>query len=126
MHGVIDRRSAAFLLSVTAAQLATSPSLAASRPRSKSPTGDWSSPGLATPEDDAAPKFFKTPSGVKVQVLAEGSGAVAKSGDRILLDYVLRRSNGYFIYSNVEGVSFQPKDLPTGAVVLTLASHFLL
>ena len=29
------------------------------------------------------------------------------------VDYVLRRSNGYFIYSTVEGVSFQPRSVPT-------------
>ena len=27
---------------------------------------------------------------------------------------VLRRSNGYFIYSTVEGVSYQPRSVPTG------------
>jgi hypothetical protein len=30
------------------------------------------------------------------------------------VDFVLRRANGYFIYANVEGVSFQPSDVPTG------------
>jgi len=33
---------------------------------------------------------------------------------------VLRRSNGYFIYSTVEGVSFQPQDIPVGPVALAL------
>lgn len=32
----------------------------------KGGSGDWSSPGLAVPEDPAAPRFFKTASGVKV------------------------------------------------------------
>jgi hypothetical protein len=32
------------------------------------------------PEDDAAPKFFKTASGVKVQELATGSGQAAQKG----------------------------------------------
>ena len=33
---------------------------------------------------------------------------------------VLRRSNGYFVYSSIEGVSFQPRDLPTEPVTATL------
>ena len=39
---------------------------------------------------------------------------IAKPGDTVLIDYVLRRSNGYFIYATQEGVSFQPKvgDVP--------------
>ena len=65
----------------------------------KTAAGDWSSPGLATPEDEGEPKFFKTASGVKVQQLTAGSGPEAKPGDAVLLDYVLRRANGYFIYS---------------------------
>lgn len=65
-------------------------------------------------------RFFKTPAGVKVQELAKGSGPEAKPGDRLEVDYVLRRTNGYFIYSTREGVSFQPKDIPTGPYELKL------
>lgn len=91
----------------------------AAKPRGD--TSDWSSPGLAAPVDPNAPLFFKTPSGVPVQVLAEGTGGrEARAGERLLVDFVVRRSNGYFIYSTVEGVSFQPRDVPTGPVVLTL------
>lgn len=36
------------------------------------------------------PRFFKTPSGVRVQVLAEGSGPQAAPGDAVLVDFVLR------------------------------------
>lgn len=36
-------------------------------------------------------RFFKTPDGVKIQELALGSGSrVAKAGDQVVLDYVLR------------------------------------
>ncbi|PSC73907.1 peptidyl-prolyl cis-trans isomerase FKBP16-chloroplastic isoform X2 [Micractinium conductrix] len=82
--------------------------------------GDWSSPGLSAPVDPNQPKFFKTDSGVRVQVLAEGSGPAAAPGDAVLVDFVLRRSNGYFIYGTVDGVSFQPKDVPVGPVPLKL------
>lgn len=36
--------------------------------------------------------------GVRYQELNIGSGPAASSGDVVLFDYVLRRSNGYFIY----------------------------
>jgi len=53
-------------------------------------------------------------------VLAEGEGPEAAVGDLVLVDYVIRRSNGYFIYSTVEGVSFQPRDVPVGPVAFRL------
>ena len=70
-------------------------------------------------------RFFKTASGVKVQELAVGTGPPARDGDKVQLDYVLRRSNGYFIYSTVEGVSFQPKDIPTGPLEFQLVRHYI-
>lgn len=82
--------------------------LASAQPSlAKQDAGDWSSPGLATPVDDSQPKFYKTVSGVKIQELSAGSGPEAKEGSTVLFDYVLRRSNGYFIYGTIEGVSFQ-------------------
>lgn len=67
-------------------------------------------------------RFYKAPSGTKIQELAIGSGPVATNGDKVSLDYVLRRSNGYFIYSTVEGVSFQPRDIPVGPFDFRLVS----
>ena len=49
-----------------------------------------------------------------------GSGAAAGPQDTVEVEYVLRRSNGYFIYSTVEGISFQPSDVPIGPVDLSL------
>lgn len=91
-------------------------------------SGDWSSPGLSAPIDPSAPKFRKTASGALIQDLIDGSGnrAEACDGDEVLVDYVLRRANGYFIYSTVEGVSFQPRDVPTGPVRWKLSSGSLL
>lgn len=92
---VIDRRQLALGLTATTAVA----SLISSQPAAAAQSaGDWSSPGLAAPEDDALPKFFKTNSGVKVQMLVPGSGPKAGKGDAVLIDYVLRRANGYFIY----------------------------
>lgn len=46
----------------------------------------------------AGRRFSKLANGVKIQQLTEGSGPQAQAGDRVVFDYVLRRSNGYFIY----------------------------
>jgi FKBP-type peptidyl-prolyl cis-trans isomerase len=47
----------------------------------------------------AAARFVKLDSGVRYQVLREGKGEGAAAGDSVEFDYVLRRANGYFIYS---------------------------
>lgn len=71
--------------------------------------GDWSSPGLASGEESTyGPRFVEQEGGLLVQDLLEGKGDEASEGDRIIFDYVCRRSNGYFVYGTVEGVSFQP------------------
>ncbi|KAG2441109.1 hypothetical protein HXX76_003961 [Chlamydomonas incerta] len=88
--------------------------------------GDWSSPGLGAPVDPNAPKFVKLPSGVRYQELNLGSGAAAGAGDVVLFDYVLRRSNGYFIYGTIEGISFQPRDVPTAPVNAKLGAGELI
>lgn len=88
--------------------------------------GDWSTPGLAGEDSADMPAFEKRDSGVIVQSLALGQGErEAAAGDTVLLDYVLRRANGYFIYSTLEGVSFQPQDVPTGPVRLKLDGTML-
>jgi len=98
----------------------------AARSKNAGSGGDWSSPGLASrPEDDAGSSaaFSVAADGTRVQELAVGDaakGRAAQSGDRLLIDYVLRRANGYFIYSTVEGVSFQPADVPVGPVEVVL------
>ena len=43
----------------------------------------------------------------------DASAPAAEDGDTVDVDFVLRRANGYFIFSNVQGVSFQPSDVPT-------------
>lgn len=89
--------------------------------------GDWSTPGLASNEDPDAPKFVKSASGVVTQELIRGTGERdAMPGDSVLVDFVVRRANGYFIYSTVEGLSFQPRDIPTGPVKWTLKDDKLL
>lgn len=125
-----SRRATLALLAGAAGSLVlanpAAPALAAGGRKPGGDGGDWSSPGLSAPVDPSQPKFFKTDSGVRVQVLAEGSGPAASTGDTVLVDYVLRRSNGYFIYGTVDGVSFQPKDVPVGPVVLRLGEGSVL
>lgn len=115
----VSRRGAAHLMAAISYVVAC-PQNAAAKTQ---PTlaGDWSSPGLANSEQDAVgPRFYTTPSRVKVQELSQGQGPSANIGDKLLLDFVLRRSNGYFIYGTVEGVSFQPRDIPTGPILLSM------
>ena len=46
---------------------------------------------------------------------------------RVSYEYtVLRRSNGYFVYSTIEGVSFQPRDLPVEPVVCVVGDGNLI
>lgn len=54
--------------------------------------------------DEMAPvpreNYVKLPSGVIYADLRKGSGEVAKAGSRVNLQWVLRRSNGYFVDSS--------------------------
>ena len=115
-----DRRSIGLLLASTI--------VVATPAWSKPSSGDWSSPGLNAPLDPSIPEFFKTESGVKVQELLIGGkeGEQAGKGDLVLIDFVLRRSNGYFIYSTIEGVSFQPRDTPVGPIAVRLGDESLI
>ncbi len=57
-----------------------------------------------------------------MQELGLGKGKEARADSTVEVDFVLRRPNGYFIYSTVQGVSFQPKDVPIGPLDLKLVS----
>lgn len=81
------------LAAIAAALVAAAPpprADAASTAAAARAPGDWTTPGLAAPEDPNLPKFYRTPSGVKVQRLEAGSGPVAQLGDDVLFDYTLR------------------------------------
>ena len=73
-------------------------------------------------EEERAIPIVRLDSGVKFEELSpmrssEGADVrVESGGDVVTFDYVLRRDNGYFVYSTIEGVSFQPRDLPVGPV----------
>ena len=54
------------------------------------------------------------------------AGPVAADGDAVDVDYVLRRANGYFIYANVQGVSFQPADVPAEPFLFTVGDPAVL
>jgi FKBP-type peptidyl-prolyl cis-trans isomerase len=101
---------------VSASLMACPPVLA------KEPEDERARRGRTEREEDELP-IIKLPNGVKMQVVSTGNGSVvAARGDFVLFDYVLRRSNGYFIYSTQEGVSFQPRDVPVGPVGFELGS----
>ena len=70
-------------------------------------------PALAEVEQLAAPgksvgAMQKLKSGVRYIDLKEGSGAGASSGSRVSLQWVLRRSNGYFVTSSFGQVASGP------------------
>ncbi|GFR49598.1 hypothetical protein Agub_g11667 [Astrephomene gubernaculifera] len=142
---LLSRRNLLFLslLSTPTSLLLPPPAPASAATASSSSSldpGDWSSPGLGAPVDPAQPRFVRLPSGVRYQELntaavtpgsnggstAPAAAAAAGPGDTVLFDYVLRRSNGYFIYGTVEGVSFQPLDVPVGPVSARLGSGELI
>ncbi|KAF6164061.1 hypothetical protein GIB67_037827 [Kingdonia uniflora] len=47
----------------------------------------------------------KLPSGVRIQDIVEGEGPEAQEGDLVEVNYVCRRSNGYFVHSTVDQFS---------------------
>jgi FKBP-type peptidyl-prolyl cis-trans isomerase len=79
--------------------------------------------GFAAAEEERQPKYKRSPLGVPYEDVYGGDGSASgrgereaskvEKGDEVVVDYILRRSNGYFIYGTVEGVSFQPLDVPT-------------
>lgn len=71
--------------------------------------------------DDNLPKFFKTANGVRVQEVIVGKGPQVQPGDAVLIDYVLRRSNGYFIYGEYQQHVFKLGLRSTDVVVGILA-----
>jgi len=60
-------------------------------------------------EELAITRDYKTPSGVKIEDIVEGDGLPAREGDMVELNYVCRRSNGYFVYSTVDQLSGESK-----------------
>ncbi|KAL3736568.1 hypothetical protein ACJRO7_025502 [Eucalyptus globulus] len=47
----------------------------------------------------------KLPDGVRFQEIVEGEGPEARDGDLVEVNYVCRRSNGYFVHSTVDQFS---------------------
>ncbi|XVE50902.1 hypothetical protein DITRI_Ditri01bG0200500 [Diplodiscus trichospermus] len=50
-------------------------------------------------------RTLKLSSGVRIQEIIEGEGPEAHDGDYVLVNYVCRRSNGYFVHSTVDQFS---------------------
>ncbi|XP_010252847.1 PREDICTED: peptidyl-prolyl cis-trans isomerase FKBP16-1, chloroplastic isoform X2 [Nelumbo nucifera] len=59
-------------------------------------------------------RTLKLASGVRVQDIIEGNGPEAHEGDLVEINYVCRRSNGYFVHSTVDQFSGEsnPVTLP--------------
>ncbi|KAL9690513.1 hypothetical protein QQ045_010914 [Rhodiola kirilowii] len=76
--------------------LSFNPALAASLPEAKEPEAE-------------AITTVKLDSGVKFQDIIEGEGVEAREGDIVEVNYVCRRSNGYFVYSTVDQFNGESK-----------------
>ncbi|EXB97664.1 Peptidyl-prolyl cis-trans isomerase FKBP16-1 [Morus notabilis] len=50
-------------------------------------------------------RTLKLPSGVRIQEIIEGEGPKAREGNTVEINYVCRRSNGYFVHSTVDQFS---------------------
>ncbi|XP_060199321.1 peptidyl-prolyl cis-trans isomerase FKBP16-1, chloroplastic isoform X4 [Lycium barbarum] len=50
-------------------------------------------------------RTLKLDSGVRIQDIVEGEGPEAHEGDTVEINYVCRRSNGYFVHSTVDQFS---------------------
>ncbi|GMN59163.1 hypothetical protein TIFTF001_028246 [Ficus carica] len=60
------------------------------------------------PDMNDSPEVIRTlklPSGVRIQEILEGEGEEAKEGNTVQINYVCRRSNGYFVHSTVDQFS---------------------
>ncbi|XP_068312034.1 peptidyl-prolyl cis-trans isomerase FKBP16-1, chloroplastic [Pyrus communis] len=69
----------------------------------------FSNPVFAAPMPEMKePEIIRTvklPSGVRIQEIVEGQGPVAREGDLVEINYVCRRTNGYFVHSTVDQFS---------------------
>ncbi|XP_040361599.1 peptidyl-prolyl cis-trans isomerase FKBP16-1, chloroplastic isoform X4 [Rosa chinensis] len=65
-----------------------------------------SHPVLAAPmpemKEPEVIRTLKLPSGVRIQEIVEGQGPAATKGDLVEINYVCRRTNGYFVHSTVD------------------------
>ncbi|KAJ4725353.1 Peptidylprolyl isomerase [Melia azedarach] len=50
-------------------------------------------------------RTLKLPNGVRIQEIIEGEGPKVSDGDLVEINYVCRRSNGYFVHSTVDQFS---------------------
>ncbi|CAI0453159.1 unnamed protein product [Linum tenue] len=66
-------------------------------------------PAFAAPipatEEPEVIRTLKLDSGVRIQEIIEGEGPEAQEGDVVEVNYVCRRSNGYFVHSTVDQFS---------------------
>ncbi|KAG2682660.1 hypothetical protein I3843_11G201800 [Carya illinoinensis] len=62
-------------------------------------------------KDPEVIRTFKLASGVRIQDVVEGEGSEAHEGDLVEVNYVCRRSNGYFVHSTVDQFSGESKPI---------------
>eukprot|EP00466_Bigelowiella_natans_P012756 jgi/Bigna1/128477/aug1.6_g3185 len=57
-------------------------------------------------QEPVVSKFTKLPSGTQIADLSLGKGSEIQEGSRVLIDYVFRRADGYFVASTENGEPF--------------------
>eukprot|EP00465_Bigelowiella_longifila_P009828 CAMPEP_0185276624 /NCGR_PEP_ID=MMETSP1359-20130426/56597_1 /TAXON_ID=552665 /ORGANISM="Bigelowiella longifila, Strain CCMP242" /LENGTH=192 /DNA_ID=CAMNT_0027870361 /DNA_START=39 /DNA_END=618 /DNA_ORIENTATION=- len=57
-------------------------------------------------QEPVVSKFTKLPSGTQIADLSLGKGSEIREGSRVLIDYVFRRADGYFVASTENGEPF--------------------
>ena len=100
-----NRRQMLFASSTAAAFSATNNIAAFAGSSEWASLNDGSAPGLASPPPSNADPIIKKTErlGLKYELLASGSGdEEVERNDVVDVDYVMRRANGYFIYSNAD------------------------
>ncbi|GLT79561.1 hypothetical protein SLA2020_510440 [Shorea laevis] len=65
----------------------------------------FAAPILPDMKEPEIVRTLKLLSGVRIQEIVEGDGAEAHEGDSVEVNYVCRRSNGYFVHSTVDQFS---------------------
>ncbi|CAM9979653.1 unnamed protein product [Ascophyllum nodosum] len=81
----------------------TATGVSAKAPVMKLPDDDASKEVQRPNDGGAIPPFTLLPSGVQITDIAVGDGVVVEAGKGVVIKWVMRRSNGYYVSSSAEG-----------------------
>ncbi|KAB1215032.1 Peptidyl-prolyl cis-trans isomerase FKBP16-1, chloroplastic [Morella rubra] len=112
-EGKLPRRSFLQFMGFSPILLCICPTVAAPMPEMKDPEVTRTVSVLIYDYNFAfeAYRTFKLPNGLRIQEIIEGEGPEAHKGDMVEVNYVCRRSNGYFVHSTVDQFSGESKPI---------------